>query len=152
MIEMVPASGAHVRRIANRLGHWDRIECEAGARSAVDAVRLSLLGSVIAWTALVDRTPVAMWGVTPVSEVDSIGSPWMLGTDEARRHPRAFFEGGARTVPLMLARFRLLENMVATGNKPAIRLLARWGFRVGGTVVDRNGVEFVPFFMERGDV
>lgn len=152
MIEMVPASPAHLRRIANRMGHWDRVECEVGGRTPLDALRLSLAGSVMAWTALVDRSPVAIWGVTPISEIDGLGSPWMLGTDEARRHPRAFFEGGARTVPEMLARFRTLENMVAVGNKPAIRLLARWGFAVGGTVVDRNGVDFVPFKMERGHV
>ena len=152
MIEMVPASAAHIRRIANRMGHWDRIECEAGGRSPVDALRLSLAGSVMAWTALVDRSPVAMWGVAPLSEIDGLGTPWMLGTDEARRHPRAFFEGGAFTVPEMLSRFRRLENMVAVGNKPAIRLLARWGFMVGGSVVERNGVDFVPFWKERGNV
>lgn len=152
MIEMVAASPAHARRIANAMGHWDRVECEAGGRSPIAALRLSLAGSVMAWTALVDRVPVAMWGVVPLSEIDGLGTPWMLGTDEARRHPRAFFEGGARTVPEMLSRFRRLENMVATGNKPAIRLLARWGFVVGGPVVERNGVDFVPFSMERGNV
>lgn len=152
MIEMVAASPAHTRRIANAMGYWDRVECEAGGRSPITALRLSLAGSVMAWTALVDRVPVAMWGVVPLSEIDGLGTPWMLGTDEARRHARAFFEGGARTVPEMLSRFRRLENMVATGNKPAIRLLARWGFEVGGAVVERNGVDFVPFSMERGDV
>ena len=152
MIEMVAASPAHVRRIANRMGYWDRIECEAGGRSPLTALRLSLAGSVMAWTALVDRVPVAMWGAQSLSEIDGLGSPWMLGTDEARRHPRAFFEGGARTVPEMRSRFRRLENVVAVGNKPAIRLLARWGFMVGGPVMQRNGVDFVPFVMERHDV
>jgi len=152
MIEMVAASPAHTRRIANAMGYWDRIECEAGGRSPISALRLSLAGSVMAWTALVDRVPVAMWGVQPLSEVDGLGSPWMLGTDEARRHPRAFFEGGALTVPEMRSRFRRLENVVAVGNKPAIRLLARWGFMVGGPMMQRKGVDFVPFVMERADV
>lgn len=150
MIAYIPATPAHIGRIASRMGRWDRIECEAGGRSPKEALRLSLAGSVMAWTALVDRMPVAMWGVTPVNLLDGEGSPWMLGTDEARRYPKAFYVGGARSIPLMLRCFPRLRNHVAMGNKEAIRLLVKWGFDVGGPVDTRRGVDFVPFVMDAG--
>lgn len=111
---------------------------------------MSLAGSVMAWTALVDRRPVAMWGVTPVNLLDGEGSPWMLGTDEARRYPKAFYVGGARSIPLMLRCFPRLRNHVAMGNREAVRLLVKWGFDVGGAVETRRGVDFVPFVMDAG--
>ena len=134
------------------MGHWDRVECAAGGRSPKEALRISLRASVMAWTALVDGKPVAMWGVTPVNLMDGIGSPWMLGSDEARQFPRAFYVGGARSLPVMLSCFPRLENHVAVANEAAIRLLDKWGFVVGGEVVTRRGVDFVPFRMDAADV
>lgn len=148
MIEYVPASPAHIGRIATAMGEWDRIECEAGGHSPKEALRLSLRSSSLAWTALVDRRPVAMWGVSAVNVLEGIGTPWMLGADEARKHPRAFYRGGMITVPAMLRCFPRLENHVAVGHKGAIRLLGRWGFEVGGTVMTKRGVDFIPFVMD----
>ena len=147
MIEMVPASAAHVRRIANRMGHWDRIECEAGGRDPVTALRLSLAGSVMAWTALVNRGPVAMWGVAPLSEIDGLGSPWMLGTDEARRHPRALVVLGGRYSDEMQRRFRRLENRVHANNEVAIRWLSRLGYVIEGVELV-NGHPMRSFWRE----
>lgn len=148
MIEYVPASAAHIGRIANAMGKWDRIECEAGGHSPKEALRLSFRSAAMAWTALIDRRPVAMWGVCAVNVLEGRGTPWMLGADEARLHPRAFYVGGALTIPAMLSCFPHLENHVAIGNKGAIRLLVRWGFEVGGTIVTKRGVDFIPFVMD----
>lgn len=147
MIRYATATPAHIGRIATRMGEWDRIECAAGGHAPKDALRLSLRGSIMAWTALIDGRPVAMWGLTAMNLMDGEGSPWMLGTDEARLHPKAFYVGGARSIPMMLRACPRLVNSVACGNKAAIRLLTRWGFVVGGEIETRRGVDFVPFRM-----
>lgn len=148
MIEYVPANSSHIGRIAAAMGKWDRIECEAGGHSAKTGLRESFRLSSMAWSALIDGHPVAMWGVCAVNVLEGLGTPWMLGSDQARRHPKAFYVGGARTLPIMLRCFPRLENHVAVGNKGAIRLLGRWGFEVGGTVVTKRGVDFIPFVMD----
>jgi hypothetical protein len=148
-IKFIPASLAHARRIANRLGHHDRIECEAFGKSPVSALRYSIRSSYRAWTGTLDGTPEAAWGVTSLSLIEGLGSPWMLGTDRARDFPRAFVMAGKLTIPIMLNSFRRLENVVSAANEPAIKLLRLWGFSIGEKAEMHGGVEFLPFWIER---
>lgn len=145
MIQLVTASPAHVGRIATRMRDMDRRECAAFGRSPKDALRLGLRSSVFALTALVDGSPHAMMGVSPISVMEDKGRPWMLGTDEVMRHGRELVTMGPAIIDSLHRYFASLENLVSVENRKAIRLLAHWGFTVGGDVRTVGGVDFVPF-------
>jgi hypothetical protein len=143
-IEIVPAQFKHIGRIARRLRVFDREECEAMGRTPKQALRLALMTSEPAWTALVDGQPEAMFGVVVESALSCEGTPWFLGTNEVYRHGRELLMYG----PGLLARMgdsMKLSNFVSTRNRPAIRLLKRWGFTVGEEETVIRGVPFVQF-------
>ena len=143
---IVPASRAHVRRIANRMREDDRIECEAFGHSPVEALRLGLLGSNWALTGMQDG-PQAMMGVAPVNALEGIGRPWMLGTDAIYGCARSLLSDGPAVIALMHRRYRRLENVVSERNERAIRMLKRWGFEIGGKL-EVGGVMFRHFWRE----
>lgn len=144
MIRIVPASPAHIRRVANRMRAIDVVECRAHGRGPVDALRYSLRSSSEAWTAMVDGTPEAMFGVAPTSLLGRAGSPWFLGTDAVRSQARAMLVIGRRVLDHWRSDFSALENEVAASNDLAIRLLERWGAEFGEEVV-RSGAPFRRF-------
>lgn len=149
MIQLVPASPAHVGRLAHRMREIDRIEVGAKGRSPKSALRLSLRLSTWALTAMVDGEPHAMFGVAAASLIEDRGRPWFLGSDLVYANGRAMLRIGAETVEHMHRSFRRLENVVSCDNARAIRLLRRWGFTVGEEVIMVGNVPFVGFWSER---
>lgn len=143
-VRLVPAELRHVGRIANRLRAIDREECEAMGRTPKQALRLGILTSEKAWTALVDGKPEAMFGVVVESALTSEAVPWFLGTDEVYRHGRELLAWGPGIVS-RLGDSLSLRNLVSSRNNRAIRLLKRWGFTVGEEEVDVRGVGFRHF-------
>lgn len=148
MIEVVPATLTHIGPIATRMRQADVAECEAFGRSPKTALRVGLRSSTLALTAKLDGRPVAMFGVTPNSLLESNGTPWFLGTEDVYNHPRAMLRDGPHFLSRMSASFRRLENHVWVGNHRAIRMLRWWGFSVGGDAIEIGGLPFVPFWRE----
>src|SRR4051812_32340941 len=99
-IELVPARLVHVGPIATRMRESDRIEVEAFSHSPKEALRLGLRASVDAFTVMIDGKPEGMMGLRPTNILDREGCPWMLGTDELYRHPRAWLELMPKAVAL----------------------------------------------------
>lgn len=149
MIEIVPASPAHVGRIANRMREADRLECAAMGNTPKRALRNGLMTSAEVWTAKVNGVPEAMFGLVITSALTGQAVPWMLGTEEIYRHPREMIRWGDATVKRWLDSTGTLSNYVSTGNARAIRLLRRWGFEIGKEVIMFAGAEFVTFRLER---
>lgn len=127
-IEFVPARLSHIGRLANRLREVDRFELEAGGTSPKHGLRVAVLGSVLAITAMVDGSPHAMFGVSPISAWK--GCPWFLGSDRVYREARLLLTFGPVMIREFHRQFRALENVVYSGNDCAIRLLNHWGFKV----------------------
>lgn len=148
-VELVPASLAHVGRIARRMRAIDQLECTAKGRDPAFALRYSLASSSFALTALVDRSPHAMFGVTPFSLAEGVGRPWFLGTEAVFDHPREMLQTGRKVVGLMLASFPRLENVIACANDQGLRMLRRWDFEIGEEVQMFGGVGFLPFWKVR---
>jgi hypothetical protein len=106
----------------------------------------SIRASSEAWTALLDGKVIALFGLVPYA---CASAPWMRCADAVEDHPRQLLEA-ARA---WLASVRNPEvpfiNAVDSKNRPAIRLIERLGFTVGGFVPD-FGAEpdrFRVFFM-----
>jgi hypothetical protein len=138
MIEIVPAKLTHVGPIANRMRSIDQLECRIFGHSPREALRQGLLSATVAWTALVDGRPEAMFGASTVSLLDGTGRPWLLMTDEAERHQKALVRLGRIYTAAIHRHYVFLENWVHVDNAAAIRWLSRLGFAVGGVEVVRG--------------
>lgn len=148
MIRLVPARLTHIGPIATRMRQSDVDETAAFGRSPKEALRLGLRASIDAFTVLIDDKPEGMMGLRPGNVLDREGAPWMLGTDELYRHPRAWLELMPKVVALWGDSTKQMTNLIAKSNVRAIRLLRRCGFRIGEEVTVIGGVEFVTFSME----
>lgn len=138
MIEIVPAKLTHVGPIAIRMRAVDQLECRIFGHSPKEALRLGLLSATVAWTALVDGRPEAMFGASTISLLEGTGRPWMLMTDEAERHQKALVRLGRIYTAAIHRHYEQLENWVHVDNAAAIRWLSRLGFAVGGVEVIRG--------------
>lgn len=144
MIEIVPTRMTHVGPVATRMRIIDRIECAAFGHTPKTALRNGLLGSAMAWTALIDDRPEAIFGVCTTSLLEGTGQPWMLMTDEALRHSVALLRFGRIYTEAIQRHYALLHNWVHADNGPSIRWLTRLGYAVGSVDVI-NGHPMRPF-------
>jgi hypothetical protein len=140
VIEIVPASPAHVGVIANNMRAADILECTAMGHTPKQALRSGLRTAAEAWTVKVDGRPIAMFGLRVTSALGGTGIPWLLGTDEVYRHPREMIRWGEAILGRWLESYPDLYNYVSVGNAPAIRMLKRWG-----ATLEDDGV--VPGFL-----
>lgn len=144
MIEVVPASPAHIGTIASRIRPIDRDECAVVGMSVRDALRMGVSNSETCWTVKIDGRPEAMFGVIAVSMLEGRGRIWMLMTDDGARQHRAIVRLGHRYTAALARHYRILENHVHARNDKAIRWLSRLGFHVGPVDVIR-GQPMRPF-------
>ena len=149
MVEIVPATPAHIGRIATRMRADDRAECAAFGLSPRDALRRGLAESTLAWTAKVDGRPEAMFGLVVVSAIEALGRPWLLGTDAVFAHGRALLAEGPGLIAAMLDSTPRLENLVSATNTRAIALLRRWGFTLEEDRQMIGNIEFQTFGVAR---
>jgi hypothetical protein len=149
---LVPASLVHVGPISANMRAVDRRECEALGRTPKDALRSGLRCSLSAFTATEDKSPIAMLGVVPEAILGGIGRVWLLGTDRVFANPRALLALGPPVFDYWLETFDRLENIISLENRPALRLLKRWGFFIGQEVQLHGGMEFVRFHLERAAI
>jgi hypothetical protein len=144
-VKLVAAEPAHIPVLAVSMREADRIECEALGYSSARALRNALNSSLWALTALVDETPEAMMGVSPLNMLEGVGVPWMLGSEKIYDHARDLARYGPRVIGEMKASFERLENVVHTRNDRAIRFLRHFGFSISDEPVTVGGIEFVRF-------
>jgi ribosomal protein S18 acetylase RimI-like enzyme len=146
----VPASPAHIGRIANRMRADDVIECAAMGHRPKQALRDGLAASSLCFTALVDGRPEAMFGLVVTNALAGEGTPWMLGTDAIYRHPRTMLRWAPRFLAAMLDSTPALGNLVSVDNVRAIRFLRRLGFSIGKDRILFASTEFVAFTRGEG--
>lgn len=138
MIEIVPARSKHINYLAINMRAIDQLECRIFGHSPKNALRTGFMASTVAWVALVDGKPEAMFGASTISLLDGTGRPWMLMTDEAEHHQKALVRLGRIYTEAIQRHYVQLENWVHVDNVAAIRWLSRLGFAVGGVEVIRG--------------
>jgi len=143
-VRLVSASPEHIPCLAANMREADAVECRAFGRSPEQALDYSLRSSLWALTAI-DDEPVAMLGVSPKSMIESVGVPWMLGTEEVYANGRALLSLSRPVFAEMADSFDVLENLVAAENERAIRFLRWAGFTMGEEPVDVGGTAFLHF-------
>jgi hypothetical protein len=135
-----------VKRIGRLMAPMDALECRAMGREPRAALEAGFYGSTLCWTAVVDGKAQAMFGVAPISVLDGKGSPWFLGTEEARTMGRAFMREAPAFVTTMQRFYPSLENWVHQDNRRSRRWLARLGFHFGVEAVHFGNEPMIRFF------
>lgn len=136
--------------LAPRLRQADLDEiAAAGAPDPLKALRESAALSTSSWTVEIDDEVAVMMGVCPISMLNGIGSPWLLGSDAVTRHAGAFIKQTLVYIPLMLEAYPHLFNVVDVRNTKAIRWLKRAGFTLGDPITHGpHNMQFHPFEMK----
>ena len=91
-------------------------------------LRASVSTSLHCWSAFVDGELACIMGVTPLSMLSGIGSPWMMGTPLLEKHARVLVRLTPGYIRRMLKAFPILTNHVHAENVTSVRWLRRLGF------------------------
>lgn len=118
--------------LAARLRSDDRRELQAVWGAGVDfasilahAVRLS----THLWVMEAAGEPIALFGVAPISLLQGVGAPWLLGTDAVKKQARTLVVKGRWYVALMDKEYPGgLCNFVDARNTLSVRWLRSLGF------------------------
>lgn len=129
MLEFVAPTAAHIGELVANLRQADRVELDSGGHFDYrHCIGQSLAMSSHAVTALDGGRVVAVFGVVPLSILNGVGSPWMLGTDLVTRRRRALMQHAPAYIRTMLRAYPHLVNLVHADNQFAVRWLQRVGF------------------------
>lgn len=149
--KVVHAKEEHIHYIADNIREADLLEIKAlGRPDPYKAIYSSYKTSKQAWSAVIEGTPILMFGVSPVSELTGLGAPWMITTDGIIKVKKQFVKECRSHVTNMLTIYPRLSNYVDCRNEVAIRWLKWLGFTFDDAVkIGINGEWFYPFSMER---
>lgn len=144
-VDLVQSHPSHIGRLACNMREMDQVECRAMGHDPKAALRSARRRSLWSLTVMADGAPIAMLGLAALNLVEGTGVPWFLGTDAVYKQGRSFLVKGSAVIAHMRQTTPTLVNLVSVDNTPAIRLLQRWGFAIGGDRETHGGVEFLPF-------
>src|SRR5690606_5893283 len=113
----------------------------SSGRTPFQALAYSMRKSSMAYTAIVDGRPEVMWGVGDINVLAAVGAPWLLGTDTIEKHHRIFLRQSVSWRAQLLARYRVLRNLVDDRNTVSKRWLRWLGFKLFDPVTV-NGHDF----------
>jgi hypothetical protein len=132
----------------------DRAELHAVGHDDLGlVVERSIANSIMCWSAFADGKLGCIIGVSPLSMVSGIGSPWMLGTPVLDAHSRILVRKTPEYIARMLNAFPHLMNFVHAKNITSVRWLRRVGFTLRDAVpYGPLGEPFHLFEMKATDV
>lgn len=144
-MRLVEAAASHIPFLAEHMRPADVAECEAFGRTARSGLENALRSSLWALTAIVDDEPHAMMGVASRSMLESVGVPWMLGSERIYDHARDLVRYSPVILAEMHVTFDCLENLVSADNDRALRFLRHVGFEFHDDPIMVGSTEFVHF-------
>lgn len=142
-----PLMAGDIEQLAPRLRAADLAELQALHGPGVDVLSTLSMSVQCSDEPLVidiDGRAEAVLGCAPMSLLDGLGVPWLLGSDALTAHPRFMVAEGRRVVAGWSARHRQLRNMVDTRNTRSIRWLRAIGFSVSRDTIP-FGAMGLPF-------
>lgn len=132
IVEILPATMAHVQELGLHMNVEDREEAEAMGLKAHRALWRSWKSSTLRTAALVDGEVAAIWGVIG-SFIGMTGLAWFVTGPKAREvSPLYFAQLYRREVRKMLEIFPRLENRTVDSTyNGAVKMLQIAGFKPG---------------------
>lgn len=141
---VVQATEEHARELARNIRPADAKELWAAYHmTPLETLLLSVRVSRDTKAGLADGEVMCMFGIYTVTDLSSIGYPWLLGAKKLSRHARAFLRRNVSFMAQAREEFDLLFNFVDARNKAAIRWLGWLGFEVAEP--RPYGIEQLPF-------
>jgi hypothetical protein len=150
-MEIKPATMADAVYIGEHLRLADDIELRACQQDA-PCVAVVRSYSAAEWCNIVhvDGVPAVIYGVTRTN-IDGVGSPWMLATDDIAKIGRRFLKGSRAEVQRMRESFPWLYNKVHCENRLSMKWLRWLGFEIFDDPVGSGG-KFREFLMRPTNV
>jgi hypothetical protein len=151
--ETVRPTPEGIAYVAENMRSADRAEVYAscGSRDVYAILRRCVNGSASACMAIsASGVPIAIGGVTTVSLLSNIGSPWLLATDDLQLHRSALVLLGRKYTAAMLEQYECLENAVDARNATSVAWLQRIGFKLADPApAGALGLPFRKFSIQR---
>ena len=139
---VIPAELVHAQYLATHLREQDKLELQASSgKDPVHILLESIAISDVAWVALYEGNPCAVWGVCKLD--GNRGGAWLLGTEAMYVNKRETMRLSRRFVKEMHKRYDILCNFVDERNTVSCRWLDALGFNALFTT--EYGVEKRPF-------
>ena len=149
---LLPLQLSHCVSLAPRLRQADKEELWASHhRTDMEPTLIECMErSLDSWAWLVDGLPVCAFGVAPFALLSPKAVPWMLGSEELRRHALPFLKGSRVVVDQWRGEFEGLENYVDARNVCSKRWLKWLGFTLEDAApFGPEGMPFHKFWMNR---
>jgi len=145
-VQITEATIDDVRELAPMVREPDRQEIWAHVMREPEPAMLSALElSDMAWAARMNDDLICIFGVTPVSIINNVGTPWMISGIYLPKYSFAFLGHCKRYVAKMLKKYPLLINHVDARYGES-RLWLRWlGFKMDKRP-EPYGALMKPFF------
>ena len=135
-LQIVPLRPEHATIAAHlRQADIDEIHAASDLSPAL-AVAYSIAHSARGFTALLDNSPCAVFGVAQ-------GVIWLVGTDEISHHPVTFFRLSKKFFPKLKKGYPVLENFVHVHNTLSLRWLQWLGFHIDAPENNFHHVYFI---------
>jgi hypothetical protein len=135
--------------VANNMRDQDLDEIYAGGETPERALRMSAEISKDCLSCVLESGEVLfVLGCGPKTLLSDIGVPWLLGSKEALKHPRSFFDFPPKVLEIWKEQYSMLENYVHVKNTVSVRWLQRLGFTMHEPVTLFTGEQFMRFSME----
>lgn len=116
----------------------------------LDAVRLSIQHSAMAWTGEVNGTPYSCGGFSEYSP--GVACIWQLGTDDVAKNAKDYLGAGKRIVNQYADGYTVVFNLISAANRASMRYVQAIGFRLTNRTIMFGDHEFVYFERRRADV
>lgn len=130
--------------VAAHMRDADRQELAAcSGRTPLDALMKAVPTSILTGVVYRRDTPCAIFGTKPLSLIEGIGSPWVLGTDAMYGDPSVLTRLGRWYLAAVQEQFPRLVNFVDARNTRAVTWLEHIGFELGDAAP--HGVAGLPF-------
>lgn len=106
-------------------------------------LQISIANSLEVHSYIVDDKVTAISGLSTPDYLGDIACPWLLCSDEIRKHPRLFLESTRQWMYEQLDVYPILQNVVWVGHHRSIKWLKWLGFKLTGPYpIGINGAEF----------
>jgi len=147
-IKEVKTTAEHVKELCQNMRLEDRREVVAltGNPDVYNIVLAGWLQSDYCKTILLDDKVVFIYGVIPVPDMPSVGSPYMLGTELLKEIKMPFLRNCRNRVSYMKKKYKYLFNWIDSRNELHLRFIKWCGFKIINEK-EVNDVKFHGFCM-----
>ncbi len=126
------ANRADVVYFCDKLRCADQLECAAHGLNPYDALDMSYRQADICRVALIDGTPMAIYGIGKTSNNPRRGNVWLLGTDDIEVFKKTFLQHCKEELKTLMTNYDCAENLMHKDNVVHKRWLKWLGFTVEG--------------------